>query len=257
MSDTNDRSELLKGAEPFLLKGGPRGVLLVHGFTGSPGEMRLLGEHLARLGYTVLAVRLSGHGTVVQDMEPTIWRHWYGAVVDGWHLLGGLCSEINVVGLSMGGLLSLKLAAEYPLHRLVALSAPIYLANRQVPLLPLYRMFRRFVPKKQRGYDVEPHYIAGYDQTPLSSLSSLLDLIELVKLDLPRIHCPTLLIQSRREHTVRPESATYIHDHLGAAEKELFWLEKSGHVVTLDIEREIVFQQVSDFLARNTKEEWT
>ena len=151
----------------------------------------------------------------------------------------------------------MKLAAEYPLHRLVALSAPIYLANRQVPLLPLYRMFRRFVPKKQRGYDVEPHYIAGYDQTPLSSLSSLLDLIELVKLDLPRIHCPTLLIQSRREHTVRPESATYIHDHLGAAEKELFWLEKSGHVVTLDIEREIVFQQVSDFLARNTKEEWT
>ena len=257
MSDTNDRSELLKGAEPFLLKGGPRGVLLVHGFTGSPGEMRLLGEHLARLDYTVLAVRLPGHGTVVQDMEPTIWRHWYGAVVDGWHLLGGLCKEINVVGLSMGGLLSLKLAAEYPLHRLVALSAPIYLANRQVPLLPLYRMFRRFVPKKQRGYDVERDSSAGYDQTPLSGRSSLLDLIELVKLDLPRIHCPTLLIQSRREHTVRPESATYIHDHLGAAEKELFWLEKSGHVVTLDIEREIVFQQVSGFLARNTKEEWT
>ena len=111
------------------------------------------------------------------------------------------------------------------------------------------------MPKKQRGYDVEPHYIAGYDQTPLSSLSSLLDLIELVKLDLPRIHCPTLLVQSRREHTVRPESATYLHEKLGASEKEVFWLEKSGHVVTLDIERETVFKQVSAFLARNTKEE--
>ena len=255
LSDANDCSKLLKGAEPFLLKGDSRGVLLVHGFTGSPGEMRLLGESLARLGYTVLAVRLPGHGTVVQDMEPTIWRHWYGAAVDGWHILGGLCNEISVVGLSMGGLLSLKLAAEYPVHRLVALSTPIYLANRQVPLLPLYRLFRRFVPKKQRGYDVEPHYIAGYDQTPLSSLSSLLELIDSVKTDLPRVHCPTLLVQSRREHTVRPESATYLHEKLGASEKELFWLEKSGHVVTLDIERESVFNRVSEFLARNSKEE--
>ena len=255
MSDTKDRIKLLTGAEPFLLKGGSRGVLLVHGFTGSPAEMRLLGEYLARQNYTVLAVRLPGHGTAVQDMEPTIWRHWYGAVVDGWHLLSGLCREINVVGLSMGGLLSLKLATEYPVHRLAALSTPIFLANRQVPLLPLYRLFRRFVPKKRRVYDVEPHYSAGYDQTPLSSLSSLLDLIDSVKGDLGKIHCPTLLVQSRREHTVRPESASFIYDNLGSAEKELLWLEKSGHVVTLDSERETVFKKISEFLSSNAKEE--
>lgn len=257
MRDANDRIKLLNGAEPFLIPGGPRGVLLVHGFTGSPGEMRLLGDHLACHGFTVLAIRLPGHGTIVQDMEPTIWRHWSGAVVDGWHILSGLCHEINVVGLSMGGLLSLKLATEYSVHRLVSLSAPIYLANRQVLFLPLYRLFRRFIPKKQRNYDIEPHSVANYDQTPLSSLASLLDLIDSVKTDLPRVHCPTLLVQSRREHTVRPESATYIYDHLGATDKELFWLEKSGHVVTLDIERETVFKQVSDFLTRNAKEDET
>ena len=251
MKDNNDRIKLMHGAEPFLFPGKSRGILLVHGFTGSPAEMRLLGEKLAVQGSTVLAVRLPGHGTVVQDMEPTGWRHWYGAAVDGWHLLNGLCQEISVVGLSMGGLLSLKLATEYPVHRLAVLSTPIFLANRKVPLLPLYRLFRRFVPKKRRTYDVDPNYNAGYDQTPLSSLASLLDLIESVKTDLPRVTCPTLLIQSRREHTVRPESATYIHNRLGATEKQLIWLEKSGHVVTLDIERETVFRQVSDFLSHN------
>ncbi len=255
MKDLNDRIKLMPGAEPFLMPGGPRGVLLVHGFTGSPAEMRLLGKNLSGHGFTVLAVRLPGHGTVVQDMEPTGWRHWYGAAVDGWHLLSGLCQEINVVGLSMGGLLSLKLAAEYPVHRLAALSTPIFLANRQIPLLPLYRLFRRFVPKKRRAYNLEPHYSAGYDQTPLSSLSSLLDLIDSVKGDLGKISCPTLLVQSRREHTVRPESASFIYDNLGSAQKELLWLEKSGHVVTLDSERETVFKKVSEFLSSNAKEE--
>lgn len=241
---------IMPGAEPFLLKGGPRGVLLIHGFTGAPAEMRLLGESLHAKGFTVLAVRLPGHGTEVGDMEITTWRHWYGAALDGRLLLSGLCDEINVVGLSMGGLLALKLAAEYPVSSVVALSTPIFLTTRRLPLLPLYRAFRRFIPKKHRHYDIDPRYNVGYDSTPLASLSSLLELISSVQEDLPNIHCPALLVQSRREHTVRPESATFIFDHLGTQAKELFWLEKSGHVITIDIEREAVFAKVAEFLAQ-------
>ena len=240
--------QIMPGAEPFLLTGGARGVLLIHGFTGTPAEMRLLGEHLHEKGFTVLAVRLPGHGTEIQDMESTNWRHWYGAALDGLHLLTGLCNEINVVGLSMGGLLALKLAAEYPVARVAALSAPIFLTTRRLPLLPLYRAFRRFIPKKRRVYDIDPRYHVAYDSTPLASLSSLLDLIASVQADLPNVRCPALIIQSRREHTVRPESATFIQEHLGSQAKELFWLEKSGHVVTVDIEREKVFTKVADFL---------
>lgn len=239
---------LLPGAEPFLIPGDHRGVLLVHGFTGAPAEMRLLGEHLGRKGYTVLGVRLPGHGTVVLDMEPTGWRHWFGAAIDGWHLLGNLCSEINVVGLSMGGLLALKLAAHYPVARVASLSAPIFLTDSRINLLPLYRLFRRFVPKKQREYGVDSRYFTGYDQTPLSSLSSLMELIESIELDLPAVSCPALILQSRREHTVKPESAIYLHQKIGSAQKELFWLEKSGHVVTVDIERETVFGKIDEFL---------
>jgi len=239
---------IMSGADPFLLKGGPRGVLLIHGFTGTPAEMRLLGESLHEKGFTVLAVRLPGHGTDVRDMETTTWRHWYGAAIDGRQLLAGLCDEINVVGLSMGGLLALKLAAEYPVNRVAALSTPIFLTARRIPLLPLYRTFRRFIPKKRRDYDIDPQYFVGYDSTPLACLASLLELIESVKADLPNVHCPSLLVQSRREHTVRPESATFIFERLGAITKELFWLEKSGHVITVDIERETVFAKVAGFL---------
>lgn len=242
--------QILPGAEPFLLKGGPRGVLLLHGFTGAPAELRLLGDFLHKQGFTVLAVRLPGHGTDVSDMEPTGWRHWYGAALDGFLLLSSLCGEINVVGLSMGGLLALKLAAEHPVARVAALSTPIFLTARRIPLLPLYRAFRRFVPKRRRDYDIDPQLFVGYDRTPLHSLSSLLELIRSVQDDLPHVHCPALVVQSRREHTVRPESAVFIRDHLGSREKELFWLEKSGHVVTIDIERETVFGKVAAFLTQ-------
>ena len=239
---------IMTGAEPFLLKSGPRGVLLIHGFTGTPSEMRLLGEYLYQKGFTVLAVRLPGHGTEVRDMESTTWRHWYGAAIDGFNLLTGICDEVNVVGLSMGGLLALKLAAEYPVKRVVALSTPIYLAETRIPFLPLYRLFRRFIPKKRRDYDINPRYFVGYDSTPLASLSSLLELIQSVQKNLPQVHCPALVVQSRREHTVRPESATFIMEHLGSSQKELFWLKNSGHIVTVDIERETVFAKVANFL---------
>jgi len=239
---------IMTGAEPFLLKGGPRGILLIHGFTGTPAELRLLGEYLHRKNFTVLAVRLPGHGTEVRDMEPTTWRHWYGATIDGLKILSGICSEINVLGLSMGGLLALKLASEYPVSSVTALSTPIFLAERRIPLLPLYRKFRRYIPQKRRDYDIDPLYYVGYDYTPLASLASLLELIDIAKADLPKVRCPALLVQSRREHTVRPESATFILENLGTKQKELFWLKNSGHVVTIDGERALVFSKVAEFL---------
>jgi carboxylesterase len=239
---------IIRGAEPFLLPGGDRGVLVVHGFTGSPSEMRLLGDHLHKNGYTVLGPRLCGHGTSAGEMAKTAWPHWYSTVEDGYHILKSICREVMVVGLSMGGLLSLKLASEYPVSRVISIATPIYINERRLPLLPLYRMFRSSVPKARKKFDVDPLYSVGYDETPLSSLSSLLELIRHVSGLLPAIKIPALIVQSRVEHTVKPESATYIYRHLASQEKKLIWLKKSGHVVTLDIERESVFQSVTEFL---------
>lgn len=241
---------VMRGAEPFLLPGNEQGVLLVHGFTGSPAEMKLLGEYLHSQGYTVLGVRLCGHGTHVRDMTPTTWPYWYGAVEDGYHILKGLCKEISVIGLSMGGLLSLKLAVEYPVAKVAALSAPIYLYERRLPLLPIYRLFRNYMPKKRKRFvDIDPLYSVGYDHTPLKSLESLLDFIKHVDKLLPLVNVPAFIAQSRLEHTVRPESANHIFDRIASVDKQLYWLEKSGHIITLDMERDQLFEQLKQFLA--------
>lgn len=243
----------MEGAEPFFLPGGASGVLLIHGFTGSPAEMRLLGDFLHKEGYTVLAPRLAGHGTIVEDMANTKWPHWYSSVEDAYHILRAICNNITVIGLSMGGLLTFKLAAEYQVDRIVSLSTSIFIADKRLDMLPVYRMFRDFVPKKRKIYaDIEPKYSVGYAATPLSSLSSLLDLIEHVDSLLPIIQTPLLIVQGRQDHTVQPRSAEYIYDRVASNEKTLMWLEKSGHIVTIDIEREQIFRKISEFL-RNQK----
>jgi len=239
---------IMRGAEPFYLPGGRHGVLLIHGLTGSPSEMRLLGEYLNQRGFAALGPRLAGHGTRAEDMVKVGWPHWYEAVEDGYHLLRGVCETIAVVGLSMGGLLAFKLASEYPVVKIVSLNTPIFLSDNRLRLLPLYSIFRTFVPKKRRQLDVEPEYNVGYDCWPLSSLSSLLELVKHVDNLLPEVKLPAMIMQSRREHTVRPESALHIYNRLGSTEKQLLWWERSGHVITLDIEHEQVFESIAKFL---------
>ena len=239
---------VIKGAEPFLLPGGKRGVLLTHGFTGSPSEMRLLGQCLQARGFTVLAPRLSGHGSTVAEMAQTAWPHWYAAVEDGYHLLSGLCDEIYPVGLSMGGLLSLKLASEYKVNKIAVLSTPIHIADKRLSLLPLYSKFRGFVPKRRKRMNIDPIYSVCYNAIPLKSLNSLLQLIKTMEEVLPRITVPALIMQSKAEHTVVPDSAQYIYDRLPNPDKRLIWLEHSGHIVTLDMEREKVFNILAEWL---------
>lgn len=239
---------ILRGAEPFFLPGAQHGVVLIHGFTGSPSEMRPLGDYLNQEGFTVIGPRLSGHGTSPDEMAQTAWPHWYSSVEDSYHLLRPICATIAVVGLSMGGLLAFKLAAEYPLAQVVSINTPIFIADKRLSLLPMYRLFQDFVPKKRRKLAADPAYNVSYDRTPLSSLSSLMQLIKHVDQLLPAVRTPTLIIQSRNERTVRPESARHIYDCLGSSHKRIEWLEHSGHIATLDVDYRQVFAAVEEFL---------
>ncbi len=221
---------IMRGAEPFLLPGGDRGVLLIHGFTGAPAEMRLLGEHLHGRGYTVLGPRLAGHGSSPAEMAGTRWPHWYGDVEDGYHLLRG------------------KLAAEHPVERVVAINAPIYLLDKRLPLLPFFRLFRNFQRQEKRRLTVNERYNVSYDYMPLVCVVSLLELVKHVDRLLPLVTRPAFLVQSRHDRTVRPESALHIHSRLGSRDKKISWLERSGHVATIDVEHERLFRYIDSFL---------
>lgn len=242
---------ILHGGEPFFLKGGENGVLLIHGFTGAPAEMLLLGQHLHKLGFTVLGIRLAGHGTTPEDLAHMNYGDWYDAVCDGYSLLTGCCKKIAAAGQSMGGLLTLKLAADAELAGAVSLATPIFIhEDRKLSRLPCREKCEGvFFPKKRRYIAGIPEICnASYGEMPLMAVHELLDLIEDVKRELPRVKCPLLVMQSYNDHTVRDRSANYIHRRAGTENKELYWLDKSGHLLTLDCQREEVFTKVGSFL---------
>lgn len=250
---------ILRGAEPFFLPGSrEEGILLIHGFTGTPAEMVLLGEYLQDRGYTVLAVRLSGHGTSPEDLAKTAWQNWYDSVCDGYDLLRGVCSRVSVIGLSMGALMAMRLSLDRTVEKVVSLSAPIFIsAGHNLRLLPPPELAEgRYVPKKRRKLpDLPERCNVYYHKMPLVSVYQLLAFIERMKEHLPQVSRPLLVVQSRNDHTVKAESGEYIYEQVSSAEKEILYLGQSGHLVTLDIERNTVFAKVAEFLAQEKKQE--
>ena len=243
---------ILAGAEPFFLPRGRHGVILMHGFTGLPAEMQLLGWYLHERGLTVLAPRLAGHGTTAEDMSRMTGEDWLDSLRDAYAILSGCCDDVSFAGLSMGGTLGLLLAAEKPLRRLVLMSTPIFIApERGADRLPPRRFCRgRYAPKDRKRMPGVPAAVNHtYREIPLLGVHELIDLIKRSKSCLPQVKSPLLILHSRNDHTASPESAEYIYDRVGSACKEIVWLEKSGHLLPLDTERETVFEKAADFLS--------
>ncbi len=236
-----------KNAEPFFYPGGKTGILLVHGFTGSPSEMRPLGQFLAAKGYTVQGVRLAGHGTNLDDMVGTTWGDWYDSVRSAYRELEEKCSRVFIVGLSMGGILSLHASLEFSPVAVISINAPIRLVNRRAIFAPLLRHLRLYAEKANPS--AYPDHFS-YSRMPLNSLNSLLQLIRLVRRELPRVTSPLLVLQSERDDVVNPASAKLIFNNSGSLEKEIEWFPKSGHLLTLGSERDTVFKRVLEFIER-------
>jgi carboxylesterase len=238
---------------PFFFDGGPVGCLLVHGFSGSPPEMRPMGEFLAGKGLTVRGVRLAGHGTSPEDMATTTWRDWVASAEAGLRELEGLCEQVFVAGLSMGGLITLHLAAHHPVAGIVVMAAPAYIADWRFPFLPLAQYFVRwFTP------DIEPdltdpeaeNRLFSYPVLPVRCIVSLGQLIRLVRRELPQIEVPALVMQGEKDGHVPADSAPIILQGLGSTDKELVWWPNSGHCITVDSEREAVWARAYEFIAK-------
>ncbi len=242
---------ILPGAEPFFMPGGKRGVLLVHGFTGLPAELLLMGHYLHERGFTVLGVRLAGHGTTVEDMSRMSSEDWMDSVRDGYAVLTGSCDEISVVGHSMGGLFALLLSTECAVAGVVTLAAPVFVAEeRGLRFLPPREVCAdQFVPKaRRRLVGVPPAANKTYRKMPLLGIHELVDVIEITKGCISQVTAPLLVMHSRDDHTADPKSADYIYRHVSSRVKSIFWLEHSGHLLPLAADREKVFEQAAVFL---------
>ena len=242
----------MPGAEPFLFPGSHTGVLLIHGFTGSPAAMRGLGKYLNEpQGSTARGIPLPGHGTHVDDLRRPAWRDWITAVEDGLNLLKDMSDHIYVAGLSMGGILTLITANRYQVSGVAALSAPYGLTNDW--RVPLMRPLSLFVPKFKKPGAVGIAAETSYRYFVPHAIAEAAGLAKLMQAGLPKINVPVLLIQSRGDKVVEPNALDLLSERLTTPHKETLWLEKSGHVITLDVEHEIVYQRVAQFFSQLEK----
>ena len=246
---------IIPTAEPFLFPGNGIGCLLVHGFTGAPKEMRWMGEYLGNLGHTILGIRLAGHATCPEDIHRVRWQDWIASVEDGYSLLKCMVDHVFIMGLSMGGILSLLFASQHPVTGVVAMSTPHSLPDD--PRLPFLRIISLIMPNVNKGLPDWQNLEAAKDHVeyPYFSTKALIQLRDLLgemRNALPKVSAPVLLIQSRQDKSVAPVNAEKIYAALGSQHKQIAWIENSGHVIPREPDRLIAFKIVADFIQQVT-----
>ncbi len=239
--------------EPYSAPGGRTGVLLVHGFTGSPASMRPWGEQLAGEGLAVEIPRLPGHGTTWQEMNRSRWTDWYAEASRGLDLLLARCDEVFVAGLSMGGGLALRLAEERPddVAGLVLVNPSVATTDRRLLLLPVLKRLRgsvKGIKSDIKKADVDE---PGYDRVPLKALDSLRALWKVTAVDLPRVTAPLLLFRSVEDRVVQPLSAQLILQRVSSRDVTERVLDNSYHVAVLDNDAPSIFAQSAEFIAKH------
>jgi len=271
-------SQIIPTAEPFFFPGKPGkpGCLLTHGFTGAPKEMRWMGEYLNReYGYTCLGIRLAGHATHPEDMIRSRYTDWMASVEDGFHLLrgalssskgdvlslskGGAAEKIFLVGLSMGGILSLLMSTRLEVAGVVAMSTPYKLPDDpRLRFIKLIAHLKPFMPKNAKDVPPDTGWFdkesfkqhVAYPQNTVRSIAELVALQAEMRAALPMVRVPVLLVHSRDDGYVIKDSMERIHGDLGTSDKTMLWVEGSGHVVTEEPQREAVFKAAAGFIER-------
>ncbi|WP_102224246.1 alpha/beta hydrolase [Acidimangrovimonas sediminis] len=243
-------TDYMAGAEPFTFEGDETGVLVIHGFTGSPQSMRYLGEELhSRYGFTVVCPALPGHGTTPEAMAETGYLDWLGAVEAELKALAARKRRVFVTGLSMGGTLTLNLAARF--GDTIAAIAPISAAAGPMPdpFIDLMALNPRpdFVPGIGSDIKAEGVTEVAYDRTPVICLREIAALMLMTWNMLPRITCPTLVIQAEEDHVVPQANEMEIVTRIRADDIRLQRLHHSYHVATLDNDKDLIVRRVGDF----------
>ncbi|TWO93288.1 carboxylesterase [Bacillus velezensis] len=237
--------------KPFTFKGGDKAVLLLHGFTGNTADVRMLGRYLNERGYTCHAPQYKGHGVPPEELVHTGPEDWWKDVMDGYEYLRSEGYEnIASCGLSLGGVFSLKLGYTVPIKGIVPMCAPMHIKSEEVMyegVLSYARNYKKFEGKQPEQIEKE---MKEFEKTPMNTLKSLQELIADVRKNVDMIYSPTFVVQARHDHMINTESANIIFNEVETDDKQLKWYEESGHVITLDKERDLVHQDVYEFLEK-------
>lgn len=235
--------------KPFFFEGGPRAVLLLHGFTGNSADVHMLGRFLQKNGYTTMAPHYKGHGVSPEELIHTGPADWWQDVQQAYQtLVDKGYKEIAVAGLSLGGVFSLKLGYTHALKGIVTMCAPMSMRTTDT----MFEGVLKYAGDFSRAFgqsDVEQQQLqTRLREQGMPSLSDLQKLIVEVRQQVDEIYAPIFVAQARLDEVIDITSAQYIFDTVESNEKSMKWYEQSHHVITLDKERKELQQDILDFL---------
>jgi len=235
---------------PFLWEGSSIGIELIHGFTATTAEVRLLAQNLYRDNYTISAPLLSGHNTTPSDLNNVSWQDWVNDAEEGFQKLTQLCSHIFIGGESTGGLLALELASRHPeVLGVLTYSPALKLHANKFDMLKLY-LFSHFVPYVTKPNNDDQLAWKGYTVNPLKGATQLLKLQNVVNNHLPLIKQPILIVQGRLDETVDSHVPGIIANQISSNYVEIHWMAKSTHCVILDKELDDVTRATQLFITK-------
>ena len=235
--------------KPFFFEAGKRAVLLLHGFTGNSADVRMLGRFLEKKGYTSLAPHYKGHGVPPEELLETGPTDWWKDVMRAYDRLKSHgYDEIAVVGLSLGGVFSLKLGYTVPVKGIVTMCSPMTMKTTEVMFEGVINYAKEY--KKYEGKTAEQieEEIEAIRRTPMETLAELREFVYQVRDNVDHIYAPLLVTQGKKDKVIDINSANYIYEQAESLEKELKWYEEAGHVITLSSEKEQLHEDILIFL---------
>lgn len=239
----------LASPKPFTFEGGDRAVLLLHGFTGNSADVRMLGRFLEKKGYTCHAPIYKGHGVPPEQLVHTGPEDWWKDVMNAYqHLKDQGYEKIAAVGLSLGGVFSLKLAYTVPILGVVPMCAPMYIKSEETMYQGILAYAREYKKREQKSPEQIEQEMFEFKKTPMNTLKALQGLIRDVRNNVDMIYAPTFVVQARHDEMINTDSANIIYNGVESTLKEIKWYEDSTHVITLDKQRDELHEDVYNFL---------
>jgi carboxylesterase len=241
----------VKITKPFTFKAGKRAVLLLHGFTGTSADVRMLGRFLEKKGYTCHAPHYKGHAVPPEELVHTGPNDWWQDVINGFeHMKNMGYNEIAVAGLSLGGVFSLKLGYTVPIKGIIPMCAPMYIKSEETMYQGILEYAREYKNHEGKSPEQIEEEMRHFEKTPMKTLKALQALIADVRDNVDLIYTPTFVVQARHDKMINTDSANIIYNKVESDFKEIKWYEQSGHVITLDQERNQLHEDVYNFLEK-------
>jgi carboxylesterase len=239
---------------PFAADGGPVGVLVLHGFTGSPQTVRPWAEHLAAAGLTVRAPLLAGHGASWRELSATGWTDWFASAEEAFAEISARCERVFVAGISMGGCLAFRLAEtrREAVSGLVVVNPSLAGDNPLIPFTPVLKYLVRSIPSIGGDIKKQGAQENAAKKTPVASVSTLPKMWKTTVAELASLTQPVLVYRSTVDHVVGPASMKVLTSALPGAEVRL--LADSYHVATLDNDAPEIFDGTLAFVQKHSIE---